>query len=104
MKLDGTDPTDMTPIVTYVISLIKNMTNAEQEKIYWEKNPQRQCDSSNNELSQGTKSSEQTPGNSTASPVVQNSETKTLNDTHVTTHTPYVYRDECFSFCLVTLF
>ena len=79
MKLDGTDPADMTPIVTYVISLTKNMTNAEQEKIYWElyftyreKNPQRQCDSSNIELCLGTKPSEQTPGNSTASPVVEN--------------------------------
>ena len=72
MKLDGTDPADMTPIITYVISLTKNMTNAEQEKICWElwltyreKKPQRQCDRSNTELSQGTKPSEQTPGNST---------------------------------------
>ena len=88
MKLDGSDPADMTPIVTDVISLIVNMPNAEQEKIYWElwvayreKNPQRQCDSSNIELSQGTKPSEQTPGNSTASPIVENNEIKTLNDT-----------------------
>ena len=88
MKPDGTDPADMTPIVTYVISLTENMTKAEKEKIYWdfwltyrEKNPQRQCGSSNIELSQGTKPSEQTPGNSTASPIVENNETKTLNDT-----------------------
>ena len=36
IKLDGTDPADMTPIVTYLISLTKNMTDAEQEKIYRE--------------------------------------------------------------------
>ena len=88
MKLDGTEPADMAPIVTYVISLTENITKAEKEKIYWdfwfiyrEKNPQRQCDSSNTELSQGTKPSEQIPGNSTVSPVVVNNETKTLNDT-----------------------
>ena len=88
MKHDGTNPADMNPRVIYVLSLTKNMTNAKQEKIYWElwfiygeKNPQRQCDSSNIELSQGTKPSEQTPGNSTASPVVENTEIKTLNDT-----------------------
>ena len=59
-----------------------------REKIYQElqftyrkKNPQRHCDGSNTELSQGTKPSEQTPGNSTASPVVENSKTKTFNDT-----------------------
>ena len=89
MKLGGTHPADMTQIVTYVISLTENMTKAEKEKIYWElwftyreKNPQRHCDGSNIELSQGTKPSEQTPGNSTVSPVVQNSETKILNDTY----------------------
>ena len=59
-----------------------------REKIYWElwfiyreKNPQRHCDGSNIELSQGIKPSEQTPRNSTASPVVENSETKTFIDT-----------------------
>ena len=36
MKLDGTNPADMTPIVTDVISLIINMPNAERGKIYWE--------------------------------------------------------------------
>ena len=87
MKLDWIDPADMTP-TEIVISLSENMTKAEQEKIYWElwfdyreKNPRRQCDSSNIELSQGTKPSEQTPGNSTASSVVVNNESKTLNDT-----------------------
>ena len=59
-----------------------------REKIYWElwftnreKSPQRHCDCSNIELSQGTKPSELTHGNSTVYPVVENSETKTLNDT-----------------------
>ena len=44
-------------------------------------NNQRQCDSSKIELIQGTKPSEQTPQKSTASPVVENNENKTLNDT-----------------------
>ena len=59
-----------------------------REKIYWElrftyreKNPQRHCDSSNIELSQGTKPSEQTPGSITVSPVVENRETNALSDT-----------------------
>ena len=88
MRLDGTDPADMTPIVKLVITLPENMTKAEQERIYWElwftyreKNPQRHCEGSNIELSQGTKASKQTPGNCTASPIVENNETKTLKDT-----------------------
>ena len=88
MNLDGTGPTDVTPIVTDLLSLTRNKTNTEQEKIYWElwftyrgKNPHRHCDSSNIELSLGTKPSEQTPGNSIVYPAVENSETKTLNDT-----------------------
>ena len=44
-------------------------------------NHQRQCDTSNIELSQDTKPSEQTPGKSTAPSVVENTETKTANDT-----------------------
>ena len=88
MNLDGTSTTDMTPIVTDLLSLTRNKTDAEGEKIYWElwfthseKNPQRYCGSSNIELSQGTKPSEQTPGSITVSPVVENRDTNTLNDT-----------------------
>ena len=88
MKLDGSGLADMARIVTDVISLTENMTKFEQEKIYWdswftyrERNPQRQCDSSNIEIHQGAKPSEQTPGNCTALPIVENNETKTLNDT-----------------------
>ena len=44
-------------------------------------NHQKQCDSSNIELSQGTKPIEQTPGKSTTPTVVGNTETKTPNDT-----------------------
>ena len=78
----------MTPIVKLVITVPESMTKAEQERICWElwftyreKNPQRQCDSSNIELSQYAKPSKQTPGNCTASPIVGNNETKTLKDT-----------------------
>ena len=88
MNLDGTGPTDVTLIVTDLLSLTRNKADAEKEKIYWElrftyreKSPQRHCDTSNVEISQGTKPSEQTPRNSTVYPVVENSETKTLNDT-----------------------
>ena len=88
MNLDGTSSTDVTPIVTDLLSLTRNKTDFERENIYWElwftyreKNPQRHCDSSNIELCQDTKPSEQTPGNSTVYPVIENSETKTLNDT-----------------------
>ena len=44
-------------------------------------NHQRQYDSSNSELNQGTKPSKQTPGKSMAPSVVGNTETKTPNDT-----------------------
>ena len=88
MNLDGTSLADMTPVVTDLLLSLRNKTDAEREKIYWElwftyreKNPQRHCDSSNIELSQGTYSSEHTPVNCTVSPVVENSEIKTLNDT-----------------------
>ena len=39
-------------------------------------------DSAQTKLCQGTKPSEQTAGNSTSSPIVENNETKTLNDTY----------------------
>ena len=45
-------------------------------------NHQRQCDSPNIELSQGSKPIEQTPGKSMAPSVVGNTETKTPNDTY----------------------
>ena len=58
MNLDGTCTTDVTAIVTDLLSLTGNKTDAEREKIYcklWftyrEKNQQRHCDSSNIDLS-----------------------------------------------------
>ena len=58
MNVDGTSTADVTPIVKDLLSLTRNKTDAEREKIYWElwftyreKNPQRHCDSSNIELS-----------------------------------------------------
>ena len=80
MTIEGTGPTDVTPIVTVLPSLTRSKTDAERGKICWElwftyreKNPQRHCDSSNIELSQATKPSKQTPRNSTVYSVVENS-------------------------------
>ena len=53
------------------------------------KNPHRHCDSSNIELSQGTKHTEQTPGSITVSPVVETEKPKHLM-THVTNQLLYL--------------
>ena len=75
-------------LIKYFFPLIADITDAERDMIYEGSlltnvvvNHQGQCDSSNIELSQGTKPSEQTHGNSTAPSVVENTETKTPNDT-----------------------
>ena len=71
------------PLITH-----RQMTDAERQKIlrelvftYGEEITQSLCESSNIELSQGTKPIEQTPVNSSASPKVEDIETKILNDT-----------------------
>ena len=75
-------------LTKYFFPLIADITDAERIMIYEGSlfpnvvmNHKRQCDSSNIELSQGTKPSEQTPGNRRVSPVVENCKTKILNDT-----------------------
>ena len=74
-------------ILLCLVSFIKNKTDTELEMVCRELNissrkeiSQSQYDSSDTQLSQGTKPSEETSGNSTVSPVIVNSETKTLND------------------------
>ena len=64
---------------SYFFPIITGIPDAERAMIYEEYllpnvvvNHQKQCDSSNIELSQATKLNEQTPGNSTASPIVEN--------------------------------
>ena len=80
-------PHEARDILLCLVPFIKNKTDAELEMVCREVNissrkeiSQSQYDSPDTQLSQGTKSSEETHVNSTVSPVIENSETKALND------------------------
>ena len=92
LRSDKSFQTDQTEkyyeLIKYFFPLTADITDAERDMVYERSllpnvvvNHQRQCDSSNTELSQGTKPSEQTPGKSTAPSAVGNTKTRTPNDT-----------------------
>ena len=91
-------PDEAGGILLCLVPFIKNKTDTELEMVCREVNissrreiSQSQYDRPDTQLSQGIKLSEETHVNSTVSPVIENSETKTLNDicdmSVITTHT-----------------
>ena len=80
-------PDEARGILLCLVPFIKNKTDTELEMVCrevnissWTEISQIQYDSPDTQLSQGTKPSEETHVNSTVSPVIENSESKTFND------------------------